>query len=145
MELLTVFNVLKLLQIITVNDYSKRSEKKASWIMWEYFLSKTPYVEVPMYILSIVFVAVGDFECLCPSPGQWQAGTVAVFLAWFNLLHFLNKWPPLGIYIGALWKIMLTFLKVSIIALFLLLAFGFAFYMAFYEPPLPVSLLHCNL
>lgn len=92
-----------------------------------------------MYILSLVFVTVVHRECLCPSREQWQAGTVAVFLAWIAFLLFLNKWPALGIYIGMFWKIILRFLMVTIIFSLLLIAFSFAFYMAFYEPALPVS------
>ena len=64
---------------------------------------------------------------------------MALFLAWLNLLLFMNKWPGLGIYISMLLKIILNFVKVSIIALFLIISFGFGFYLAFYEPELPVS------
>ena len=108
-------------------------------IEWKYFTRPTNYVEVPMYILSITFVSVFQHVCLCPSREQWQAGIIAVFFAWINLLLFLNKWPSLGIYLEMLWKIILRFLKVSIIAVLLLFAFGLAFYMAFYEPDLQVS------
>ena len=121
--------------------YKKIEEKgKGVWIIkWKYFTSPTNYVEIPLYTLSLIFVNVIHRECLCPSRGQWQIGTIAVFLAWVDLLLFMNKWPDLGIYISMLWRIIVNFLKVSIIALFLIIAFGFAFYMAFYEPDLPVS------
>ena len=98
------------------------------------------YIEVPMYILSAVFLTVLHRDCLCPSHGQWQAGTVSLLLAWITLLPFLNKWPFLGIYIGMLWQIVLRFLMVAFIIVLLLIAFMFAFYMAFYEPSLPVSI-----
>ena len=108
-------------------------------VNWNYFRRLSNYVEIPLYVLSFVFVGVLHRQCLCPSRGQWQAGIVAVFLAWINLLLFLNKWPILGVYIGMLEKIILRFLTVAIIAILLLLAFGLAFYMAFFEPGLPVS------
>ena len=111
----------------------------SNFIEWKYFTRPSNYLEVPMYILSITFVSVFQHECLCPSRGQWQAGIIAVFFAWIDVLLFLNKWPSIGVYMEMLWKIILRFLKVSIIAVLLLFAFGLAFYMAFYEPDLPVS------
>jgi len=107
----------------------------------EYFLVPSNYIEIPLFILSIVFVSVFRHECLCPSRGQWQAGFIAVFLAWIDLVLYLDKLPLFGIYIQMLLKIIKNFVKVSVMAVLLLFAFGFAFYMAFYEPDLPVSFL----
>ena len=105
----------------------------------EYFLVPSNYIEIPLFILSIVFVSVFQHDCLCPTRGQWQAGFIAVFLAWIDLALYLDKLPLFGIYIQMLLKIIRNFLKVSVMAVLLLFAFGFAFYMAFYEPDLPVS------
>lgn len=110
-----------------------------SWINWDYFKTLSNYLEVPMYTLSIVFVSVFNNDCLCPSRGQWQAGIIAVFLAWIALILFLNKWPTLGVYIAMLGKIIMRFVTVLIIGFLLIIAFGLAFYMTFYEPDLPVS------
>ena len=107
-------------------------------IKLEYFCSLSNYLEIPMYLLSIAFMATTN-SCFCPSPLQWQAGTVAVFFAWIDFILFLNKWPALGIYIGIIRKITIRFLSVSVIAILLLISFTFTFYMAFYEPDLPVS------
>ena len=150
-----VFSVLRLLlevcQIVNLSDmfnvhnkrdgYEKITENgKYTWfIKWEYFTSPINYVEITLYILSLIFISVIRRECLCPSYHQWQAGAMALFLAWLNLLLFMNKWPGLGIYISMLLRIILNFVKVSIIALFLVISFGFGFYLAFYEPELPVS------
>ena len=107
-------------------------------IKLEYFRYLSNYLEIPMYVLSIAFVTTTN-SCFCPSRIQWQAGTVAMFFAWIDFILFLNKWPDLGIYIGIIWKITIRFLSVSLIAILLLLSFTFTFYMAFYEPDLPVS------
>ena len=126
--------------------FTRRKISLKELINWNYFFLYSNYIEVPMYILSAVFLTVLHRDCLCPSHGQWQAGTVSLLLAWITLLLFLNKWPSLGIYIGMLWQIVLRFLMVAIIIVLLLIAFMFAFYMAFYEPSLPVSiLLSCTL
>ena len=108
-------------------------------IDWKYFQSASNYIEIPLFILSIVFVSVFHHECLCPTHAQWQAGIIAVFLAWIDLIFYLEKLPLIGIYVQMLLQIIKNFCKVSIMAIFLLLAFGLAFYMAFYEPDLPVS------
>ena len=108
-------------------------------INWEYFLDWTNYLEIILYVFSIAFVAVFS-ECACPTNGQWQIGTVAVFFAWIDLLLFLYKLPKIGIYVGMMWQIALRFLKVVFMAILLSLAFTFAFYMAFYEPNIPVSI-----
>lgn len=91
-----------------------------------------------MYILAIAFVSVFRNRCFCPTQGQWQAGIIAVFFAWIDLLLFLNKWPTLGIYVAMLWHITFRFLSVLIIAILLLVAFTLAFYMAFFEPQIHV-------
>ena len=108
-------------------------------INWDYFLDWTNYLEIVLYVFSIAFVAVFS-ECACPTNGQWQIGTVAVFFAWIDLLLFLYKLPKIGIYVGMMLQIVRRFLSVVLMAFLLSLAFGFAFYMAFYEPTIPVSI-----
>lgn len=108
-------------------------------IYWEYWLDPTNYLEIFLYISSMVFVAVFKNMCTCPSRWQWQIGTLAVFLSWVDLLLFLNTLPGIGIYVGMMIKIVERFLKVSILALLLTLAFGIAFFMTFFEPNIPVS------
>lgn len=132
-----LINTRRLIQLLCCSK-----EKDDTWVIKpEYFHSPSNYLEIPMYILSIAFVGTTN-SCFCPSRIQWQAGTVAMFFGWVDFILFLNKWPDLGIYIGIIWKITIRFLSVSLIAILLLLAFTFTFYMAFYEPDLPVSL--CN-
>ena len=111
-------------------------------IQWEYFKKFQKYMEFPLYSLSIFFSFVIYDECLCPSSNMWQAGIVAILLAWVNLLHFFNKWPLIGKYIAMFKAILIRFLKVLIIALVLLVAFSLAFYMALREPNLPVITVH---
>ena len=131
-----LINARRLIQLLCCSN-----EKDDAWVINpEYFRSPSNYLEIPMYILSIVFVANTN-SCFCPSPIQCQAGTVAMFFAWIDFVLFLNKWPDLGIYISIIRKIAIRFLSISVVAILLLLAFTFTFYMAFYEPNLPVSLL----
>ena len=108
-------------------------------LKWEYFLDWVNYIEVPLFVFSIMFCAVFGTTCFCPYNTQWQFGTLAVLLGWLNLIFFLRNLPKSGIYIGMLLHISRTFLKTGILAFLLILAFSFAFYMAFFDPTLLVS------
>lgn len=109
------------------------------YVNWAYWLDWTNYIEIVLYSFSIGFVIVFD-DCYCPTSAQWQIGTVTVFFAWIDLLMFLYKLPKIGIYVGMMLQITQRFLNVVIIAVLLSLAFGFAFYMAFFEPSIPVRI-----
>ena len=129
----------KLLQLFKLKQLcNSNAWRNLACTHWEFFKSPINYMEVVMYILSIVFVSVSQNECLCPTRGQWQAGIIAVFFAWFDLLFFLNKWPLIGIYIEMWRRIILNFLKIAILAVFLIFAFGITFYLTFHEPHVQV-------
>ena len=129
----------KLLQLFKLKQLcNSNAWRNLACTNWEFFKSPINYMEVVMYILSIVFVSVSQNECLCPTRGQWQAGIIAVFFAWFDLLFFLNKWPLIGIYIEMWRRIILNFLKIAILAVFLIFAFGITFYLTFHEPHVQV-------
>lgn len=108
-------------------------------IFWKYFRSIKNYMDVPLYICSFCFSFLIDNKCLCPSKGLWQVGIVAILFAWINLLLLLKKWSLVGKYITMFEAILVRFMKVSIIALVLVIAFSLAFFMALHEPYLPVS------
>jgi transient receptor potential cation channel subfamily A protein 1 len=144
MEFFQLLNIPKFLHPVlmrtyynTIRDGNWAHLIKPNWINWKYFLHPSNYIEIPMYILSMVFVSASYRECLCPNNVQWQAGTIALFLAWIAFLLFVNKWPALGIYLGMFSKILLRFLMITMIFVLLLISFTFSFYMAFYEPALP--------
>ena len=101
----------------------------ADWINW---------MEIALYILSITFVLVFRADCLCPLTWQWQIGVVAVFLGWINLIVFISKFPLTGIYVLMFVKILYTFLKVLILSILLVVAFGLTFYLAFTQPEILV-------
>lgn len=57
------------------------------WVNW---------IEVTLFICSIIFVSVYRTDCLCPTDWQWQIGSVAVFLTWIDLIIFIRKLPLTG-------------------------------------------------
>ena len=55
-----------------------------------YFQDITNLWEWVLYITSAVFI--GPFVVGKTSSAQWQCAAIAVFLAWFNLLIFLQRY-----------------------------------------------------
>ena len=105
------------------------------WVNW---------IEVSLYILSIIFVSVFRTTCLCPQVWQWQIGVMVILLAWIDLIIICAKFPNIGLYVIMFWKILGTFLKVILLSTLLVATFGLAFYMTFSEPQYQVSQI-CSL
>ena len=92
------------------------------------------YMEVALFIGSILFVFVFATDCFCPTSWQWQIGAFCVFLAWIDLLLLFRIVPLFGIYIVMFVVILKNFLKVAVLAFFLIVSFAFPFYMLFHDP-----------
>ena len=103
-----------------------------------YFLDWINWVEVVLVITSIIFVWVFHVDCLCPLEWQWQIGVVAVFLGWIVLIAFVSKFPLTGIYVLMFVNVLYTFLKVLLLSILLVVAFGLSFYLAFTQPDIVV-------
>ncbi len=96
------------------------------------------WIEIVLFICSIIFVWVFHIDCLCPLYWQWQIGVVAVFLGWVVLIFFVSKLPFAGIYVLIFVKILYTFLRMLFLSILLVLAFGLTFYLTFYQPEILV-------
>lgn len=112
--------------------------KKFLWNRFKSHIRRETFTLV-FSVCSILFMAVSPNNCFCPRRWQWQCGTVAVFLSWISFIIYISDLPSIGFNLKILLTIIYRFLTVALIAVLLLLAFGFAFYMTFYEPKLPVS------
>uniref|UniRef100_A0A1X7U5M2 Ion transport domain-containing protein n=1 Tax=Amphimedon queenslandica TaxID=400682 RepID=A0A1X7U5M2_AMPQE len=100
----------------------------------KYFTSFVNYIDVSLFIFTIMFASVHGNQCYCTRPWQWQVGVIAVFLSWIALILSIRKLPVVGIYVVMFIKIFNNFIKVVILALLLILAFAVPFYMMFYDP-----------
>lgn len=56
-----------------------------------FFSELQNWIEVPMLLLSFIFISVYSSSCLCPAGWQWQVGTIAVLLVWVDLLEFIRS------------------------------------------------------
>ena len=105
----------------------------------EYLQDWVNWLEIPLYLFSIIFTFVFTTPCLCVHSWQWQIGVVAVFLGWVGLITFLQKWPVTGVYVLMFVNILGSFMKIAFLALLLVIAFALAFYMLLFEPDEIVS------
>ena len=100
----------------------------------KYFLDWVNYVEVPLYLLSIMFTFVFTTKCFCPYPWQWQIGALCLFLGWIELVILIGNFPCIGIYVLMFRNISFIFVKVAFLAALLIPSFAFSFYILFYDP-----------
>ena len=99
-----------------------------------YFRDWVNYMEIFLYICSILFAFVFANDCLCPMSWQWQIGALCVFMAWINVILIVRMVPVIGVYVMMFQEIVKNFLKVAVLAFFLVLSFAFPFYMLFHDP-----------
>lgn len=103
-----------------------------------YVLEWSNWIELTLFVFSIIFGCLFWSQCLCPKGWQWQIGTIAVFLAWIDLMLFFDKFPWIGIYVLMFVKVVSTFVKALFVSCLLVIAFALTLYMCFYEPTIQV-------
>ncbi|XP_035826279.1 transient receptor potential cation channel subfamily A member 1 homolog [Aplysia californica] len=62
---------------------------------------------------------------------QWHLGAISVFLAWMDLVLFIQKFPQFGIYVVMFTDILRTFSQFFIVFFLFIIAFALAFYSLF--------------
>lgn len=87
----------------------------------------TNAIEWVLYASAVVYITpfIGNKAV----SWQWEAGAVAVFLAWFNCLLYLQRFDFFGIYVVMFLEILRTLVQVLCVFSILLIAFGMSFYM----------------
>uniref|UniRef100_A0A914UXB1 Ion transport domain-containing protein n=1 Tax=Plectus sambesii TaxID=2011161 RepID=A0A914UXB1_9BILA len=116
---------------------------------WAYFTDPVNFTEWTLYITSAMFVFPLFGGNL--SVTQWGCCAVAIFLAWFNLLLYLQRLDSVGIYVVMFLQILSTVIRVMVVFSVLLIAFGFTFHIllsydprgSFYNPF--ISVIHAIL
>ncbi|CAH1773894.1 unnamed protein product [Owenia fusiformis] len=93
---------------------------------FKYFIDVTNYIEWILYTTSAVFVVPSLLGF--STHWQWECGAIAIFLAWFNFLLFLQRFDFFGIYVVMFLEILKTLLQVLIVFSILIIAFAMAFY-----------------
>ncbi|KMY98495.1 transient receptor potential cation channel subfamily A member 1 isoform X5 [Drosophila simulans] len=93
-----------------------------------YILETVNLISWVLYISALVMVT----PAFQPDGGintiHYSAASIAVFLSWFRLLLFLQRFDQVGIYVVMFLEILQTLIKVLMVFSILIIAFGLAFY-----------------
>lgn len=89
-------------------------------------------IELTAFIFSIIFTI--DFNECSRDIGyrcviQWQIGALSIFLTWFALVLFIQKFPRFGIYVVMLTHILRTFSRFFLVFFLFIIGFALAFHM----------------
>ena len=89
-------------------------------------------VELLAFVLAIIFTV--DFNSCSRDIGfrcvvQWQVGALGVFLSWFALVLFIQKFPRFGIFVVMLTDILHTFSRFFLVFFLFIIGFALAFHM----------------
>ncbi|GFO37455.1 transient receptor potential cation channel subfamily a member 1-like protein [Plakobranchus ocellatus] len=98
------------------------------------YLGWTNLIEWIVYVTALLLVI--SFNTCQSNTGyryewQWHLGAVAVFLAWVDLVLFIQKFPRFGIYVVMFTDILFTFSQFFIVFFLFIIAFAMAFYALF--------------
>ncbi|XP_050093578.1 transient receptor potential cation channel subfamily A member 1 isoform X1 [Anopheles aquasalis] len=94
---------------------------------WHYLLEPNNFISWILYTSALIMVWPMFDYGKCYSV-NYSAASITVFLSWFNLLLFLQRFDQIGIYVVMFLEILQTLIKVLIVFSILIIAFGLAFY-----------------
>ncbi|XP_058459841.1 transient receptor potential cation channel subfamily A member 1 isoform X2 [Malaya genurostris] len=94
---------------------------------WHYLIEPINLISWILYFSALIMVWPMFNDGRCYS-GNFSAASVTVFLSWFNLLLFLQRFDQVGIYVVMFLEILQTLIKVLTVFSILIIAFGLAFY-----------------
>jgi len=89
-------------------------------------------IELSAFTLAILFTV--DFNECSRDIGyrcafQWQLGALSIFLTWFALVLFIQKFPRFGIFVVMLTDILRTFSRFFLVFFLFIIGFALAFHM----------------
>lgn len=93
---------------------------------WHYLLEPANFISWMLYMGALAMVScvfLGEI-----GERHYSAASLTVFMSWFNLLLFLQRFDQVGIYVVMFLEILQTLIKVLMVFSILIIAFGFAFY-----------------
>lgn len=94
---------------------------------YQYLLEPINFVSWLLYIAAAIMVSpiiMNGHKC----DALFSAASLTVFLSWFNLLLYLQRFDQVGIYVVMFLEILQTLIKVLLVFSILIIAFGLAFF-----------------
>ena len=108
-----------------------------------YIWNLANWVEVPLFILSIIFcgVVLAEKQLFCLLAWQWQIGVGVLWLSWIEFIFLSTQFQLIGVHALMFIRVLKTILKFIPLALLLIIAFGLAFHFLLYQPQLMVQIM----
>lgn len=123
----SVFLSVCIVMVLVMNIYAVVKEiVQISQQGWNYFKDYSNQADWNSAIFSLLFVIPLMVNADCTL--HWQAGAVAVLNSWIGFLLFLQRFEGVGIYVVMFGEIMRTLVRIVMVFLYLMLAFGLAFH-----------------
>lgn len=94
---------------------------------YHYLLEPINFVSWLLYTAAVIMVSpifMDGYTC----DVLFSAASLTVFLSWFNLLLYLQRFDQVGIYVVMFLEILQTLIKVLLVFSILIIAFGLAFF-----------------
>ncbi|CAN8005905.1 unnamed protein product, partial [Ixodes pacificus] len=120
---LTSVIVLAFVGFNIVKEFYQMYQQKA-----KYFLDIMNLLEWTLYISSGLMAAGHLSTTVVDRSNQYIMAALAVFLAWFNYLLYLQRFNRIGLYVVMFLEILSTLLKVMFVFSVLIIAFGLSFH-----------------
>ncbi|XP_023036985.1 transient receptor potential cation channel subfamily A member 1 isoform X4 [Drosophila willistoni] len=93
-----------------------------------YLVETVNLISWVLYISALVMIQPAFRADGAINTIHYSAASIAVFLSWFRLLLFLQRFDQVGIYVVMFLEILQTLIKVLMVFSILIIAFGLAFY-----------------
>lgn len=93
-----------------------------------YLVETVNLISWVLYISALIMITPAFQPDGAINTMHYSAASIAVFLSWFRLLLFLQRFDQVGIYVVMFLEILQTLIKVLLVFSILIIAFGLAFY-----------------
>ncbi|KAM7390546.1 hypothetical protein PAMA_008623 [Pampus argenteus] len=116
-----------MVMVLVINIYSIAKEVvQITQQRWNYFRDYSNQCDWFSAIFSLLFI----IPVMLNVEGSlhWQAGAVAVLNSWVGFLLYLQRFEGIGIYVVMFGEIMKTLVRIVMLFVYLMLAFGLAFH-----------------
>ncbi|KAH7976567.1 hypothetical protein HPB52_016230 [Rhipicephalus sanguineus] len=123
MVALTSVIVLAFVGLNIVKEFYQMYQQRA-----KYFLDIMNVLEWTLYISGGLMAAGHLSTTVVDRSNQYIMAALAVFLAWFNYLLYLQRFNRIGLYVVMFLEILSTLLKVMFVFSVLIIAFGLSFH-----------------
>ena len=118
--------VIVLAAIQLVKEFSQLVSQRLDYLTLENSIEVTAFISAIIFTIDLNGCSrETGYRCVV----QWQIGAFGVFLTWFALVLFIQKFPRFGIYVVMFTYILRTFSKCFLVFFLFIIGFALAFHM----------------